>query len=319
MTTKTAVVTEKSARTLLERLPSVRGDLRPFVSLAQGSWLGVGGPAEVFFKPQDENDLGEFLAKCPTDMPVTMIGATSNLLVRDGGVPGVVIHFGPMFARIATKDGQVLAGAGAHASLVARRAMEVGLAGLEFMADIPGTMGGALRMNAGAHGRAIEDVLVETKVMNRLGHTDILPPESLKFGYRTSGLPDDVIFLGAVLTGQPDDPAEIEKRMAANKNHRIAFQPQRVRTAGSTFANPENGPRAWELIEKAGCRGLTLRGAKMDEKHCNFMVNTGNATAADLETLGEQVRQKVLETSGIDLRWEVRRIGVPLTDTGGKA
>lgn len=312
-------VTFDSAAALLRRLPAARGDLRPFVPLAAGSWLGVGGPAEVLFRPADPSDLADFLAARPEDVPVTIIGATSNLLVRDGGVPGVVVRLGPSFGGISIRDNRVVAGAGAFVSMIARRAMEASLGAMEFLGGIPGTLGGAIRMNAGAHGHELCEVLREVTALDSSGSTHVWTVEDLKPGYRCCGAPDDAIFISAVLEGLPAQTADIQARMEADRLHREAVQPVRIKTAGSTFRNPPDGPRAWELIDRAGCRGLHVGGAKMHEVHCNFMVNTGSATASDLETLGETVRKRVLETSGVELVWEVRRIGLPRVTKGETA
>ncbi|SIS75596.1 UDP-N-acetylmuramate dehydrogenase [Insolitispirillum peregrinum] len=298
---------------LQDRLPAVRGRLSIGYDLAKVTWFQVGGPAEVLFKPADADDLAQFLAGCPTDVPVTVIGVGSNLLVRDGGIAGVVVRMGRGFTDIIVNpDHTVSVGAAALDLNVAQVAADAALGGLEFLSGIPGTIGGALRMNAGAYGRELCDVLVSATVVDRQGQVHQLTPDQMDLSYRHCGLPDDWIFTGAVLRAAPGDASAINARMADIKAAREDSQPVRARTGGSTFANPD-GCRAWEVIDAAGCRGLTIGGAQVSEKHCNFLLNTGSATAADLETLGEEVRRRVLAHSGITLRWEIRRIGTPLT------
>jgi UDP-N-acetylmuramate dehydrogenase len=302
---------------LIDRLPPVRGRLSAQAPLAPLTWFRVGGPAEVLFRPADADDLAAFLAACPADVPVTVIGVASNLLVRDGGVRGVVVRLPPAFAAIATDGDRVLAGAAALDLTVARTAMEAGIGGLEFLAGIPGTIGGAVRMNGGAYGREIKDVIVSAQGIDRRGRRLTLDPAMLGLTYRHSGFGADVIVTAAVLRGEPGDPTAIGAAIERIQQARADSQPVRARTGGSTFANPD-GAKAWELIDRAGCRGLTVGGAQVSEKHCNFLLNTGSATAADLETLGEEVRRRVRETSDVELRWEIRRIGEPLP-AGGDA
>ncbi|MFN8722704.1 MAG: UDP-N-acetylmuramate dehydrogenase [Rhodospirillales bacterium] len=302
---------------LIDRLPPVRGRLSAQAPLAPLTWFRVGGPAEVLFRPADADDLAAFLAACPADVAVTVIGVASNLLVRDGGVRGVVVRLPPAFAAIATDGDRVLAGAAALDLTVARTAMEAGIGGLEFLAGIPGTIGGAVRMNGGAYGREIKDVIVSAQGIDRRGRRLTLDPAMLGLTYRHSGFGADVIVTAAVLRGEPGDPTAIGAAIERIQQARADSQPVRARTGGSTFANPD-GAKAWELIDRAGCRGLTVGGAQVSEKHCNFLLNTGSATAADLETLGEEVRRRVRETSGVELRWEIRRIGEPLP-AGGDA
>lgn len=290
-------------------LPPVRGRLTFGAPLAGVTWFGVGGPAEIMFRPADREDLAQFLANRPAGLPVTVIGVGSNLLVRDGGVPGVVIRLGRAFTEIGVEGDLVTAGASALDGNVAIVCRDAGLAGLEFLSGVPGTIGGALRMNAGAYGGEIKDVLVEAEALDGQGGLHKLGLDDMKFGYRRCGLPEDWLFTRAVLRGRPGDPAAIAARIDEIKAARETSQPVRSRTGGSTFANPP-GHKAWELIDKAGCRGLRRGGAMMSEKHCNFLINTGDATAADIEDLGEEVRRRVFETSGIELHWEIRRIGV---------
>lgn len=296
-------------RPLIDRLPSVRGRLTPDAPLAGVTWFRVGGAAEVMFRPADVDDLAKFLAEKPGDVPVTVMGVGSNLLVRDRGVPGVVLRLGRGFAEITAEDRRVRAGAAALDLNVARVAAEAGLAGLEFLSGIPGTIGGALRMNAGAYGREMSDVILEAEALDGSGGRHRLSHKALGLSYRHSAVPEDWIFLEALLKGETGNPTAIGARLKEIQDAREASQPIRSRTGGSTFANPP-GFKAWELIEQAGCRGLTLGGAQVSEKHCNFLINTGDATAAEIEALGELVRERVLEKTGVTLEWEIRRIGV---------
>jgi UDP-N-acetylmuramate dehydrogenase len=262
----------------------------------------------VLFRPADAQDLAAFLAACPADIPLTVIGVASNLLVRDGGVPGVVIRLGRGFADVAVDGALVTTGAAALDLNVALACRDAGVTGLEFLSGIPGTIGGALRMNGGAYGRELSDVVVSATALDRAGNVHRLDRDGLGLSYRHCALPEDWIFTGAVLRGETGEPAVIDRRMQEIAAARADSQPVRARTGGSTFANPP-GHKAWQLIDRAGCRGLTVGGAQVSEKHCNFLLNLGAATAADLENLGEEVRRRVFETSGIELRWEIRRIG----------
>ncbi|GEO81826.1 UDP-N-acetylmuramate dehydrogenase [Pararhodospirillum oryzae] len=298
-----------------ERLPATRGRISLGRALSGMTWFGVGGPAEVLFKPADLEDLRAFLAALPASDPLMVIGVGSNLLVRDGGIPGVVIRLGRAFAEVRVEGEHIIAGAAALDATVARVAADAGLAGFEFLAGIPGTLGGAVRMNAGAHGRCLADLLVSVRAVNRSGHSSTLSPDRLSLSYRHCGLPEDWIFTEVTLKGTPDDHSAIAARMAAYQSVRADSQPERARTGGSTFANPPEGPRAWELIDRAGCRGLELGGARVSDKHCNFLLNTGTASATDLESLGELVRERVRATSGVDLRWEIRRVGIKAPDS----
>jgi UDP-N-acetylmuramate dehydrogenase len=295
---------------LIDCMPAVRGRLTADAPLANVTWFRVGGPAEVMFKPADVADLGDFLAGCPADVPVTVIGVASNLLIRDGGVPGVVIRLGRAFVDMSVNGCEITTGAAALDLNVANAARDAGIAGLEFLSGIPGTIGGALRMNGGAYGRELSDVVVSATALDRSGVLHTLSREDLGLSYRHSNVPEDWIFTSAVLRGHPGDHAEISRRMHEIATSRAESQPVKARTGGSTFANPP-GEKAWALIDRAGCRGLTIGGAQVSEKHCNFLLNLGTATADDLESLGEEVRRRVYETSGIQLRWEIRRIGVP--------
>jgi UDP-N-acetylmuramate dehydrogenase len=304
----------RSSPHLIDRLPAVRGRYTADAPLASVTWFRVGGPAEVMFKPADADDLAAFLAAKPCDVPVTVIGVGSNLLVRDGGVPGVVVRLGRDFAAIRVEGERVRAGAGAIDLNVAITAREAGLGGLEFLCGVPGTIGGALRMNAGAYGREMKDVVITAEALDAGGHRHALSLAELGLAYRHSATPEDWIFLGATLRATPDDQIAIQRRMNEISRAREESQPLRSRTGGSTFANPDDpkagGKRAWQLIDEAGCRGLARGGAQVSEKHCNFLINTGGASAADLEGLGEEVRARVLRRFGVGLRWEIRVIGV---------
>ncbi|MSO75854.1 MAG: UDP-N-acetylmuramate dehydrogenase [Alphaproteobacteria bacterium] len=311
------MITARRAVTgLIERLPPVAGRYTPEAPLAPVTWFRVGGSAEVMFRPADVDDLRHFLASKPAEVPVTVIGVGSNLLVRDGGVPGVVVRLGKGFAPISSADGAIRAGAGALALNVALTAAEAGLGGLEFFSGVPGTVGGAVRMNAGAYGVEVKDVLVTAEALDGRGERHGLGPSELGLAYRRSALRDDWIVVAATFRGRPDDPTAVRRRMSEIAQAREASQPLRTRTGGSTFKNPP-GEKAWELIERAGCRGLRIGGAMVSEKHCNFLINTGDASAADVEALGKEVQRRVLARTGIALEWEIRRIGVCLP--GGDA
>jgi len=300
---------------LLDRLPPVRGTYEPDGAIARYTWFRVGGPAEVLYRPADTADLANFLAGKPDDIPVTVLGAGSNLLIRDGGVAGVVIRLGRPFASVRCDGTTIQAGAMALDYNVAKAARDAGIAGFEFMAGIPGTVGGGLRMNAGAYGREFKDVVREARALTPHGETRVLAPEDWGPRYRGSSVPSDWIFVGCTMEGVWGNQAEITKAMELVQESREETQPIRTRTGGSTFKNP-NGRKAWELVDQAGCRGLKLGGAQVSEKHCNFLINTGNATAADIEGLGEEVRRRVRETSGVELVWELEHIGIP---AGGEA
>ncbi|MGK2742358.1 UDP-N-acetylmuramate dehydrogenase [Tepidicaulis sp. LMO-SS28] len=297
------------ATSLIERLPAVRGELTAGAPLAPFTWFRVGGPAEVLFRPADKEDLAAFLAGCPKDVPVTVIGVGSNLLVRDGGVKGVVIRLGRAFAFIEKVDETRLkAGAAVLDAALSRAAQDAGIEGLEFYRGIPGALGGALRMNAGAHGGETKDVFVEAEAVTRDGRLVTLTPADMGFSYRHTEAADDLIFVSALFEGRKGDKEKIAARMAEVQEHRENAQPIRSRTGGSTFKNPE-GHKSWQLVDAAGCRGLKVGGAQVSEMHCNFLINTGDATASDIETLGEEVRARVKKTSGVELQWEIKRIG----------
>ncbi len=305
----------KSSR-LLDRLPLVRGRLRENANLGKMMWFGVGGPAEVLFKPADIDDLAVFLCEKPADVPVTVLGVGSNVLVRDGGIPGVVIRLGGEFAQVEITNADVLCGAGALDGNVALAAMEAGVTGLEFLSGVPGTIGGALRMNAGAYDGEMKDCVVSAVVLDQTGTRRELSAVELGFSYRKSAIPEDWIFVETHLLGHAGQVDDIKGRMDDIKAAREAAQPMRGKTAGSTFKNPE-GEKAWRLIEAADCRGLRVGGARVSHKHCNFFINDGTARAADIEALGKEVRRRVRENSGVDLVWEIRRIGVaaPMEET----
>jgi UDP-N-acetylmuramate dehydrogenase len=293
---------------LKARMPELRGRLLANQPLGEFTWFRVGGPAQAFFMPEDENDLAYFLRNLSTEMPVTVIGAGSNLIVRDGGVPGVVIRLGRGFNDVRIEEHRVTAGTAMLDVMVARAAQAAGLAGLAFLSGIPGTIGGALRMNGGAYGGETKDVLLETRGIDRQGNLRTFSNSEMGFSYRHCSAPDDVIFTAAVLQGRTSEPEQIAGEMATIKKKREATQP-RNRTGGSTFKNPP-GHSAWKLVDEAGCRGLTIGGAQVSELHSNFLINLGSASAADIETLGETVREKVKANSGIDLEWEIKRVGV---------
>jgi UDP-N-acetylmuramate dehydrogenase len=291
------------------RMPQLRGRLLADEPLAPLTWFRVGGPAQVLFMPEDEADLAYLLANLATDIPVIVIGLGSNLIVRDGGVPGVVIRLGRGFNDVRIESGlRVRAGAAVPDVKVARTAQEAGIAGLAFMRGIPGAVGGALRMNGGAYGRETKDALVEARAVDRQGNMHVLSCADMHYKYRHCGAPEDYIFTSALFQGEPGDAAAIAAEMDKITESREATQPIKSRTGGSTFKNPP-GRKAWELIDAAGCRGLVVGDAQVSELHCNFLINRGSATAADIETLGETVRTRVKETSGVDLEWEIKRIG----------
>jgi UDP-N-acetylmuramate dehydrogenase len=291
-------------------MPKLRGRLLANQSLAELTWFRVGGPAQVLFTPVDADDLAYFLAHLAADVPVYVVGVGSNLIVRDGGLPGVAIRLAPRgFGEISASGDVLSAGAAALDKRVAETAASADLAGLEFFFGIPGTVGGALRMNAGANGAETKDALIKASGVDRKGNRLIFANSDMKFIYRNSGVDPSVIFTSACFRGVPAAPEAIRARMTEVQNHRETAQPIREKTGGSTFKNPP-GNSAWKLIDAAGCRGLRLGGAQVSEMHCNFLINTGDATAHDIETLGETVRERVKQTSGIELHWEIKRIGV---------
>jgi UDP-N-acetylmuramate dehydrogenase len=291
-------------------MPELRGKLSPNAPLAGLSWFRTGGPAQALFEPADELDLAYFLTQLDPAIPVLTLGLGSNMLVRDGGVEGIVIRLGKPFQEIAVQGPLVRAGAGAPDVKIASAAADAGLAGLAFLRGVPGAIGGALRMNAGAYGAEIKDVFVSCRGVRRNGEFITFSGRDMDFSYRHCGAPADVIFTNAVFAGQAGDKAAILAEMTEITRTRAQTQPVNTRTGGSTFKNPP-GAKAWELIDKAGCRGLAIGDAQVSELHCNFLINRGAASAADIETLGEAVRARVLETSGISLEWEIKRVGRP--------
>jgi len=294
---------------LKAKMPELRGRLLANQPLGEFTWFRVGGPAQVFFMPEDENDLAYLLQNLPAKIPVSVIGAGSNLIVRDGGVPGVVIRLGRGFNEIKVEaDNRIAAGTAMLDVMVARAAQAAGIAGLAFFSGIPGTIGGALRMNGGAYGGETKDVLIEARGVNRQGAMRSYSNAEMGFSYRHCGVPDDVIFTAALFQGSKGDPEAIAAEMASIKGKREKSQP-RNRTGGSTFKNPP-GQSAWKLVDEAGCRGLKVGQAKVSELHSNFLITLDGASAADIETLGETVRQRVKAHSGFDLEWEIKRIGV---------
>ncbi len=293
-------------------MPELRGRLLSNQSLDELTWFRVGGPAQTFFMPQDENDLAYFMKNLPTEISVTVIGAGSNLIVRDGGVPGVVVRLGRGFNEIKVEEGhRIAAGTAMLDVMVARAAQAAGIAGLAFYSGIPGSIGGALRMNGGAYGGETKDVLIEASGVDRQGNVRTFSNAEMGFSYRHCSVADDVIFTGAVFQGRAGDPEEIAAEMASIKTKREKTQP-RNRTGGSTFKNPP-GHSAWQLVDDAGCRGLKVGQAKVSELHSNFLINLEGASATDIETLGETVRARVKAHSGVELEWEIKRIGVAVS------
>jgi UDP-N-acetylmuramate dehydrogenase len=294
---------------LKARLPNLRGRLLANEPLAPLTWFRVGGPAQVLFMPEDENDLAYLLANLPREIPVTVIGLGSNLIVRDGGVPGLVIRLGRGFNETKIEpDNRVRAGTAMPDLRVAKAAQEAGIAGLAFLRGIPGAIGGALRMNGGAYGRETKDVLVEARGVDRAGNVRTYTNAQMGFSYRHCGVPEDVVFTQALFEGTPGDPVAIAAEMDKITEAREATQPVKSRTGGSTFKNPP-GHKAWQLIDAAGCRGLVIGDAQVSELHCNFLINRGSASSADIENLGEEVRARVQANAGVALEWEIRRIG----------
>ncbi len=290
-------------------LPTVQGKLTPDAPLAPLVWFKSGGAAEWLFEPKDLADLQAFLRALDPAVPVMALGLGSNLIVRDGGVPGVVVRLGKAFAKVSRcADLTLDCGAGASGILVSSTARDKGIAGLEFLRSIPGTVGGFVRMNGGAYGGEVKDVLVDCDVVLRDGTLRTLPVEALHYTYRHSELPEGAIVVGARFRGQPGEPAAIQAEMDRISASREASQPLRSKTGGSTFKNPD-GHKAWQLVDEAGCRGLMMGGAQVSEKHTNFLLNTGNATSAEIEALGEEVRRRVKDKSGVTLEWEIQRVG----------
>jgi len=304
-------------QSLKGQVAKARGRLLANQSLAELTWFRVGGPAQVLFMPEDEEDLAYVLEHLPAEIPVTVIGLGSNLIVRDGGVPGVVVRLGRGFGEIAVEGSNVRAGAAVPDVKVARAAQEAGIAGLAFLRGIPGAIGGALRMNGGAYGRETKNALVSARAVDRGGRVYVLGNADMRFTYRHCGAPDDFIFTQALFAGERGDPAAIAAEMDKITESREATQPVKSRTGGSTFKNPP-GQKAWQLIDAAQCRGLRIGDAQVSQMHCNFLINLGNATAADIETLGETVRRRVRDHSGVELEWEIKRVGVAAASAAAK-
>jgi UDP-N-acetylmuramate dehydrogenase len=293
-------------------LPEIRGRVRPQAELAPGTWFRVGGPAEFLIRPEDVSDLAKLLGELAHEMPVTVIGAASNLIIRDGGIPGVVIKLARGFNHVEVEADGIVAGAAALDVTVAEHAAAAGFSGLEFLSGIPGSIGGAVAMNAGAYGGEIKQILDWAEIVTRSGEVLRLNATELALDYRRSNLPPGAVVTRARLRAQKGEAVAIAGRMAEIRASREASQPVRARTGGSTFANPPD-MKAWELIDAAGCRGLRRGQAQVSELHCNFLLNNGGATAAELEGLGEEVRRRVFAASGVSLHWEIKRIGIPLT------
>jgi UDP-N-acetylmuramate dehydrogenase len=292
-------------------LPPIEGAVEHGGSLADFIWFRTGGPAEWLVRPKDAADLSAFLARLDPAIPVMPVGVGSNLIVRDGGVPGVVVRLPKSLAKVTVEeDNRVRSGGGAMGITVASKARDAGISGLEFMRGIPGTAGGAARMNAGAYGREVRDILVEATLVLRDGTIETWPAERFGYTYRHSEVPEGAVVVEALFEGAPGDPAAIGAEMDRIAEEREASQPLRSRTGGSTFKNPP-GTKAWKLIDAAGCRGLRIGDAQVSEKHCNFLLNLGSASAADIEALGEEVRRRVAAGSGIRLEWEIQRVGTP--------
>jgi UDP-N-acetylmuramate dehydrogenase len=300
-----------AAHHLLDRVPPLAGRVQAGVALAPTTWFRVGGPAEVLVKPADAADLARFMAALPQDIPVTILGAASNVIIRDGGIAGVVVRLARGFNEIIVEPTGIVAGAACLDATVAEHAAAAGLAGLEFLSGIPGSIGGAVAMNAGAYGGDVASSLDWAEVVTRSGDLVRLPAAALAFAYRHADLPPGAVVVRARFHAQADDPAGIAARMAAIRRSREETQPVRARTGGSTFRNPP-GHKAWALIDAAGARGLVRGGAEVSGKHCNFLLNAGTATAAELEGLGEEVRRRVQATSGVVLEWEIKRMGTAL-------
>ncbi|MBQ8784457.1 MAG: UDP-N-acetylmuramate dehydrogenase [Alphaproteobacteria bacterium] len=295
---------------MLKLLPKVKGKYLNNVNLSKHTWFGVGGPAEVMYIPADENDLSYFLKNCPKNIPTFVIGGGSNLLVRDGGIPGVVIKLdSPAFKKVDIKDNQITCGAGLKNIELKKHLISNELGGLEFLCSIPGVIGGSVKTNAGCFGKEVKDVISSAQIINGNGEIKTIDVKDLELDYRTSCFPEDWIILSITFNAVKESKENIEKTLAEHKAYRQANQPYNQKTAGSTFKNPK-GLRAWELIKKSGCDSLVVGGAKVSDKHCNFLINTGNATAKDIETLGENIISQVRQKTYITLEWEVKRVGI---------
>ncbi len=296
---------------LTSRLPQIRGIYTHNASLGEKTWFRTGGAAEVLFDPADKEDLVAFLKNKPTDVPFMVLGLGSNILVRDGGIPGVVIRLGTTVSEIEVTDTRIRAEAGALDYNVAMTSLKASLTGMEFLSGIPGTIGGALRMNAGAFGREMKDITLAAEAVDNAGVLHHLSIDDLAFDYRSCSVPENWVFINATMEGTPSTTSEISKRLTEIQTTRNDSQPRGFRTGGSTFVNP-SGHKAWKLIDTAGCRGLKQGDAMVSERHSNFLINTGDASTADIEALGEEVRNRVMAHSGIELKWEIRRVGLPV-------
>jgi len=297
----------------LQNLPEIRGKYRYNSNLSKVNWFQIGGNADVIFWPEDAEDLQYFLQEASSDIPITTIGVGSNLLVRDKGVRGVVIRLGKSFTKLDNCDGIISAGAGSLSSSVANFALANNISGLEFLVGIPGSVGGAIAMNAGAYGREVKDIFTGLEAIDRKGERHCLNIDDVNFSYRSNDIDNDYIFTKAFFRGEKSNHDAIKEKMDKIKYDREKSQPVKTKTSGSTFRNPDseqaNGKKAWELIDEAGCRGLAIGDAMVSEKHCNFLINKNKASAADMENLGEEVRKRVKLNSGVDLEWEIKRIG----------
>jgi len=302
-------ISQYKKQNLMHILPDVKGTYEPFADLAQKAWFRVGGPAEVLYTPLDQADLILFLKNIDRGIPVNVIGFASNILIRDGGIPGVTIRLGKEFSRIKKESNIIECGCGAACAAIALKTRDYGVTGFEFLSGIPGSIGGAIKMNAGAYGNEIKDIFVNVIAVDSLGEIHSLKLDDLGFAYRSCSVPDDFIFLNVNLKTSFDDPNIIGSRIQEIRSRRLDTQPVNMRTGGSTFSNPPNH-KAWELIDRAGCRGLSIGGASVSEKHTNFIINTGSATADDIELLGEEVRRRVFNVTGVKLDWEIIRLGV---------
>lgn len=300
----------KKKSDILDLLPEVNGKYLTNISLSRHTWFGVGGPAEVLYLPEDSKDLGHFLKLKPYNLPISIIGGGSNLLVRDGGVPGVVLKLdSPHFKKITVNDESITCGAGVRNIELRKVMLENGIGGLEFLCSIPGVIGGSVKTNAGCFGRCVKDVIVQAQIIDDTGEEKTVGVDDLMLSYRNSFFPDEWIITSITFKVYKETAENIKNKLEEQKNYRIKSQPYNEKTAGSTFKNPE-GLRAWELIKKSGCADLQIGGAKVSEKHCNFLINTGNATAQDIEILGETIVQKVKDQTSITLEWEIKRLGI---------
>ena len=295
---------------LIDILPKVKGKYQKDVPLSKHTWFGVGGPAEVMYHPQDEEDLSHFIKTKPYNLPLCVIGGGSNLLVRDGGIPGVVIKLDtPAFRKIAIENNLITCGAGVKNAELKKVMIEHRLGGLEFLCSIPGVIGGSVKTNAGCFGKEVKDVIEKATIINGMGEIKTIGVNDLLLSYRSSYFPDDWIIISLTLKATPASAEEIQKKLEEQKSYRQKNQPYKAKTAGSTFKNPE-GLKAWELIQKSGCKDLSVGGAKVSEIHSNFLINTGHATAKDIETLGETIIQRVKQKTSITLEWEIKRLGI---------